>query len=160
MDHSHDDVILPENDVDISIGAGDSKPRKKRLVFIIIAVILFVTLSGSLAYAILNNGTDQPDVPPIDEPNPPIEIFKYDRDSFNAAIDSAEERLLARDYIAVESILSEFAVPERMTASQKYRYYSFLAQLYSKDNLNDPDLAQKSEEIAAESLNEIRKGEE
>jgi hypothetical protein len=47
-----------------------------------------------------------------------------------------------------------------MTASQKYRYYSFLAQLYSKDNLNDPDLAQKSEEIAAESLNEIRKGEE
>jgi len=158
MDHSHDDVILPENDADVHVGATSSKPHKKHIAFFLAALVMFIALSGSLAYAIFNSTTNDPE--PIDDSTPPADTFKYDREEFNEAMDKAEERLIARDFVAIDSILSDYAVPERMTASQKYRYYSFLARLYSEENLNNTELAEKSEAIAAESLNEIRKGEE
>ena len=102
----------------------------------------------------------------MDNPEPPANSdtnegsSKYDSQKFNDTMTLAEERLGVKDYVGAEYYLKEYSSPERMSPTQRYRYYTILATLYSKDNLNDPELATKYAVIAKEALKSIRKGEE
>ena len=72
----------------------------------------------------------------------------------------AEERLSVGDYTGFNSALENYSMPERMTVTQKYRYYSLKASYYSPDNDDNQELYTKYNNLVEDSLKQIRKGEE
>lgn len=152
------DLILPEtNATDFVEPTAPSHKKTKVIVLSIISAIAFICLIAALIIVIVNKSPNPE--PPADN-NTSEDSSKYDGQKFNNAMILAEERLEVKDYVGVQYYLKEFSNPERMSFTQKYRYYAILATLYSKDNLNDDGLAAKYAAIAEEALNSIRKGEE
>ena len=153
------DLILPETDTtDFVEPTTPNHKKTKMMVLGIVSAVAFIGLVVALIIVIINKNSNNPE-PPADN-NTSEDSSIYDSQKFNDAMTIAEERLGVKDYVGAEYYLKEYSSPERMSSTQKYRYYTILATLYSKDNLNDPELATKYAVIAKEVLKSIRKGEE
>lgn len=156
MESSSDDIILPEAGVEVHVEPPASKSNKKNIILAVLAAVVFLALVGALIYVIANNSsTPDPDAADL----PRSDAFRYDEEFFNNAIDEAEECITKGDYITARELLAQYNLPERMTAAQRYRFYSALTSLYSESALNDAELRARYEALASQSLKEIRKGE-
>jgi flagellar basal body-associated protein FliL len=152
------DIILPETDAtDFIEPIAPNHKKTKMIVLGIVSVIALIGLIVALIVVIINKN---PDSKPPTNNGTSEDSSKYDSQKFNDAMTLAEERLGVKDYVGAEYYLKEYSSSERMSPTQKYRYYTIMATLYSKDNLNDPELATKYAIIAKEALKSIRKGEE
>ncbi|MBQ1528593.1 hypothetical protein IIZ77_03030 [Candidatus Saccharibacteria bacterium] len=155
-----DDIILPEADVEIHVEPPSPKSRKKTTLWLIVAAIGFLALSGALVFVITNNKPKEEPEPSVVKPSSEEENFKYDTAVFNDIVDRSEEHIKKGDYLAAQKLLDQYSMPERMTTAQKYRYYSTLALLYAENAMNDLGLHDQYEALANQSLEAIRKGEE
>lgn len=156
MENPGDDIILPEVDTEPHPDPVPTKASKKSHLFVILAIAIFLALAGTLVFIIINNNkTTQPisGEPIVSEP------IRYNNEQFNEKMDEAESLLSEGDYLSVRSILEENSLTERMTATQKYRFYLISAALYDESALNDATRHAQYEALAAEALAEIRKGE-
>ena len=152
------ELILPETDATDFVEPTIPNHKKTKIIVLsIISAIAFICLITALITVIVNKS---PSSEPPANSDTSEDNSRYDGQKFNDAMILAEERLEVKDYVGVQYYLKEFSSPERMSSTQKYRYYAILATLYSKDNLNDDELAVKYAAIAKEALNSIRKGEE
>lgn len=152
------DLILPEANVELHAAPAPSQREKKPHLFLILGGIAFVILAGALLFVILGHSSDSSTDP--EEPDTfSIESYKYDDLAFNDNITAAENYLRTGDYLSAKSTLEKYPLPERMTAFQKYRYYTTLALIYSDSAIGDPELAERYRIYAAENLDLVRKGE-
>lgn len=160
-----DELILPESDAPITPANAPTpaKPRpRKTAIFVALAAVVFVALATSLIIIITGKSTtpEQPvnttdDTPPTDD----TEVFYYDQEEFTEALDHAFSCLEDKNYSAVSFYLQPYSATERMTAVQKYRFYSVYAEMYSEAYLNNPELAQKYSALVSEALKSMREGE-
>ena len=155
----NDDLILPETSAEDFADLAPSPKKSKTAIIVVISVAAFLCLAGALAFILLHSGSE-PNQPAQDDTNEDTTLSKYDARDFNDAMAMAEERLEVKDYVGVEYYTKDYSLPEYMTLTQKYRYYSILTTLYSKEHLNKPDLFTKYSAIADDTLKSIRKGEE
>ncbi len=159
MENPSDDIILPEADAEIHVEPPTSKPKKTTAI-IIISSVVFLALAGALIFIIIRSSNDAQQPEPTDIDHPTTDTFKYDNEFVNDIVNQAEENIKKGDYLAArEALISQDILPERMTASQKYRYYSALASLYGENALNEPKLYERYDALAAQNLEAIRKGE-
>lgn len=155
MENHNDELIMPEADVEIHAEPVRPKPKKKTTLFIALASVVFVALAGALVFVILNNNRET--ASPQDTQTE--DYFKYDSSVFSSIMDSAEDAIAAGDYLSAREQLNNYNLTERMTASQKYRFYSIFASIYDETALNDATLHDRYQALADQSLEEIRKGE-
>lgn len=158
-----DELILPEADAPILPAAdspdpSSSRPRKTILLGTIIAIV-FIALATALVIII----TGKSSIPSPDDSSETSDssspTFYYDSDEFTAAMERAYESLHDfSDYEAAEYYLQPYSAIERMSAPQKYRFFSFYAEMYSEKYLNRPELAQKYTALADNTLKSIREG--
>ena len=159
MENPSDDIILPEADAEIHVEPPTSKPKKTTAI-IIISSVVFLALAGALIFVIIRSSNNAQQLEPTDIDHPTTDTFKYDNEFVNDIVNQAEENIKKGDYLAArEALISQDILPERMTASQKYRYYSALASLYGENALNEPKLYERYDALAAQNLEAIRKGE-
>jgi len=160
-----DELILPEADTPIiptDAPASGTEPRShKKNALIILAVVVFVILAASLVFIITNKSTDSRPAETTDDPtsSEPSESFYYNQEEFTDALDHAYSHLDNQNYSGVEFYLKPYSAVERMTAAQRYRFYSIYAEMYSEAHLNEPESAQKYTELANDALKSIREGE-
>ena len=153
------DLILPETSAEDFVDPTPPPKKFKTPVIIAVGVAAFLCLAGALTFVLLHKDSDS-DQPTDGQDTSEESLTKYDSQEFNSAMTMAEERLEVKDYVGVEHYIKNYSLAEYMTLAQKYRYYSILASLYSKEHLNKPDLATKYYAIADDTLKSIRKGEE
>lgn len=154
MENSSDDIILPEVDTEPHTEPALPQPAQKPRLLAILTAVAFLVLVGALVFVIINNNNQ-----PVSNEPVATEPFYYDNNDFNEQMNEAELRMSEGDYFAARDIIKKNALIERMTASQKYRYYSILVALYDESALNDPAERAQYEALAAQTLAEIRKGE-
>lgn len=160
-----DELILPETDTPNTpaknIPDSPAKPRSHRNLFLAtIAIIAFCALAVALIFVIINNPTNTESTEISDTPESSSDsFFYYDQAEFTDALDHAYSCLENQNYAAVDFYVQPYAAVEHMTSSQKYRYYSLHAEMYSESHLNDPNLAQRYSKLASDALESMRKGE-
>lgn len=159
------EIILPETDTPITHPEDTSDPTtkthsRKNIFLIAIAIIAFGALATALIFVIINNPTDTESTEISDAPESSSDsFFYYDQAEFTDALDHAYSCLENQNYAAVDFYVQPYAAVEHMTSSQKYRYYSLHAEMYSESHLNDPNLAQRYSKLASDALESMRKGE-
>lgn len=155
MNNDADDLILPETDLQQPTGSVAPRSEKRTWPLIAFGVVAFCLLAGALIFVIFHHDPD----PPTEDPELSADSsYKYDDLTFNDNITAAENFLRIGDYVSAQSTLEKYSLPERMTAFQKYRYYTTLALLYSETSIADPELAEQYRIYAADNLEIVRKG--
>lgn len=132
-------------------------PKKKKPILAIIIIVAFVSLVASLVIVILDSNRKIAD---LTTPTEDSGSSYYDSKAFNSSIAFARERLNVGDYDSAEYALRDYQIIERMTATQKYRYFALLADLYSESALNNAERCSHYTALAEENLAKIREGEE
>ncbi len=157
MDNNSDDIILPETDVEIHAESPAPTRRKKTTLLIVVASIVFLALIIALVFVIIKSTDNKEETIP-DTPSEET-TFLYDDSAFNDTVNQAEDYIRTGDYLAARELLQQYALPERMTSTQRYRYYSTLAMLYADNAMNDQALHDRYADLAKRNLEAIQKGE-
>ncbi|MBR3319754.1 hypothetical protein IKG20_00370 [Candidatus Saccharibacteria bacterium] len=162
MEGKDDDIILPETEaIDYSDAPVPPKPHeKKTLAIAISAAIVLLVLCGALIFVVIQKNHSAPensedDTSTAEDSSP---LYNIDADEFNDTMNLVDNFINLNDHYEAENYLRSFSAVERMTAVQRYRYYSAFAKLYSKEHKNDPELEKTYSMKAEQALNEIREG--
>lgn len=161
-DHKEEDIILPETegviheDTPPSSAPKPHKPHNKiKISFpVIIAIVGFLALAAALIIVIVGKS-------PAPEPTPTeTEETYYNRDEFNAAMNSADQHAMEGDYIGAKAYLDTYNKTELMTNAQRYRFCQIMVLIYSEAGYNNPDLVAEYTRLGDEAFQNMQRGKE
>ena len=157
----NDELILPEADapiVPVADSPDHSQPHSRKTILLGTIIAIVVIALATVLIIIVNKSPANPDDSPETSESDPS-AFYYDANEFTAAMERAYESLYDfNDYESAEYYLQPYSATERMTAAQRYRFFSFYTEMYSEEYLDRPELVQKYSALADSALKSIREG--
>ncbi len=160
MDHSEDEIILPESESTLSPEPSPvhKSAEKKSRALAVVAIIAGLALVGSLVFIFIGRPTADDSSETADSSD--SDGFRYPKNEFDEVYRVAMTQVETKDYYGAINSLVDYSLPERMTTEQKYRYNYLLADIYSETKINNPSLHDLYYQRMIEAHTKLLKGEE